>query len=40
VFFVSLDFLKVAFEILVRGLEEGKDPPSRDAVYRDPKLTL
>jgi len=30
----------MAFEILVRGLEEGKDPLSRDAVYRDPKLKL
>jgi len=30
----------MALEIFVRGLEEGKDPPSRDVVYRDPKLTL
>jgi len=30
----------MAFKILVRGLEEGKDPSSRNAVYGDPKLTL
>jgi len=30
----------MAFEVFVRGLEEGKDSSSRDAVYRNPKLKL
>jgi len=30
----------MAFEVFVRGLEEGKDSLSRDAVYRNLNLTL
>jgi len=40
VLLVSSDLEEVAFEIFVRGLEEGKDSLSRNAIYRDPELTL